>query len=83
MEKNLDYYLNLDWTLVHGTDLDFNGDEYSYIEIEEFPEFAFCAKTKELALANYKRQLKLLLTVKLEEGDRIYEPGEIRDDEDF
>lgn len=83
MEKNLDYYLNLDWTLIHGTDLDYNGDEYSYIEIEEFPEFAFCAKTKELALANYKRQLKLLLTIKLDEGDRIYEPGEIRDDEDF
>ena len=79
MEKDINYYLNLDWTLSHGTDLDFNGDEYSYIEIKELPEFTYCAKNKEIALANYKRQLKLLLMVKIEEGDRIYEPGEDMD----
>jgi hypothetical protein len=83
MKKNIDYYLNLDWTLIHGTDLDFNGDEYSYIEIEELPEFAFCAPTKELALAHYKRQLKLFITVRIEDGERIYEPGEIREEDDF
>ena len=32
MEKDLDYYLNLDWTLVEGQDLDFNGNVYHYIE---------------------------------------------------
>ena len=32
-DKNLDYYLNLDWTLIEGTDLDFNGEPYFYIEV--------------------------------------------------
>lgn len=76
MTKDLDYYLNLDWTLIQGTDLDFNGNEYHYIEIKEIPSFAFCAKTKEIALANYKKQLKLTLQVMLEYGDKIIEPGE-------
>jgi len=83
MEKDLDYYLNLDWTLIHGTDLDFNGEEYNYIEIEELPEFAFCAKTKEIALANYKKQLRLFLMIRVEDGDKIYEPGEVREEDDF
>ena len=26
--KDLDYYMNLDWTLIEGTDLDFNGNPY-------------------------------------------------------
>jgi predicted RNase H-like HicB family nuclease len=82
MEKNLDYYLGLDWTLIHGTDLDFESNEYHYIEIEELPEFAYCAKTQEQALANYKRQLKLFLMVRLEDKERIYEPGEVREDLD-
>ena len=78
--KDLEYYLNLDWTLIHGTDLDFNGNPYHYIEIKEIPSFAYCAKTKELALANYKNQLKLMLMVMLESDDHIREPGE--EDED-
>lgn len=48
--KDLDYYMNLDWTLIEGTDLDFNGNPYHYIEIKEIPSFAFCAKTREKAL---------------------------------
>ena len=36
MEKDLDYYLNLNWTLIEGTDLDFNGNPYNYIEIKEY-----------------------------------------------
>ena len=32
--KDLDYYLNLPWTLIEGTDLDFNGNPYHYIEID-------------------------------------------------
>ena len=36
--KDLDYYLNLDWTLIEGTDLDFNGNPYHYIEIK--PDFS-------------------------------------------
>lgn len=78
MEKDLNYYLNTDWTLIHGTDIDFNGNKYSYIEIEELPEFAYCAVTKEVALANYKRQLKLFLMIRLQDGEKIYEPGEER-----
>jgi len=80
-KKDLDYYLNLDWTLVEGEDLDFNGNPYHYIEIKEIPSFAFCAKTIEKARANYKNQLKLSLMLMLEDGDEITEPGE--DDEDI
>ena len=50
--KDLDYYMNLDWTLIEGTDKDFNGNPYHYIEIKEIPSFAFCAKTREKALEN-------------------------------
>ena len=76
MNKDLDYYLNLDWTLIEGEDLDFNGNPYHYIEIKEIPSFVFCAKTREKALENYKKQLRLSLMIMLEDGDRIYEPGE-------
>lgn len=74
--KDLDYYMNLDWTLIEGTDLDFNGELYYYVEIKEFPNFVFCAKTREKALSGYKHQLMLTLMIMLEDGDRIYEPGE-------
>lgn len=80
MNKDLDYYLNLNWTLIEGTDLDFNGNPYHYIEIKEIPCFAFCAKTIEKARENYKHQLKLQLMLMLEDGDDIPEPGE--DDEE-
>lgn len=76
MEKNLDYYLNLDWTLIEGEDLDFEGKPYHYIEIKEIPSFVFCAKSIEKARENYKRQLKLTLMVMLESGEHIIEPGE-------
>ncbi len=76
-EKDLDYYLNLDWTLIEGTDTDFNGDLYHYIEIQEFPSFVFCAKTREKALEGYKRQLRLTLMIMLEDGERIPEVGEV------
>ena len=85
MNKDLEYYMNLNWTLIEGTDLDFNGNPYHYIEIKEIPSFAFCAKTREQALANYKRQLRLSLTLMLEDGDEIIEPDDFddEDDEDF
>jgi len=83
MNKDLDYYLNLDWTLIEGTDLDFNGNPYHYIEIKEIPSFAFCAKTIEKARENYKHQLKLQLMLMLEDGDKIPEPGEDEDDIDW
>ena len=84
MHKDLDYYLNLDWTLKEGTDLDFNGNPYHYVEIEEIPSFAFCAKTQESARENYKKQLKLVLMVMLECGDKIPEPGlDDKDDTDW
>ena len=75
-DKDINYYLNLNWTLVEGTDLDFNGEPYHYIEIKEFPSFVFCAKTREKAHEGYKRQLKLTLMIMLEDGDKIPEPGE-------
>ena len=80
MDKDIEYYINLDWTLVEGTDLDFNGNPYHYIEIKEFPSFAYCAKTREIALANYKKQLRLLIKVMLEFDDPIPNPGEFEDD---
>ena len=84
MNKDLDYYLNLDWTLIEGVDLDFNGNPYHYVEIKEIPSFAFCAKTREKALENYKTQLKWTLMIMLEDGDYIKEPGEeIEDDTDW
>lgn len=81
MEKDLDYYINLDWTLIEGEDLDFNGNPYHYIEIKEIPSFVFCAKTIEIARENYKKQLKLSLMLMLEDGKDIKEPGE--DDEEI
>ena len=80
-KKDLDYYMNLNWTLIEGTDLDFNGNPYHYIEIKEIPSFAFCAKTREKALENYKKQLRLSLMLMLEDGDRIVEPGEETEDD--
>lgn len=81
--KDLDYYLNLNWTLIEGEDLDFDGNPYHYIEIKEIPSFVFCAKTIEKARENYKRQLKLTLMVMLENGDHIIEPGENEDEPDW
>lgn len=83
MEKDLDYYLNLDWTIIEGDDLDFEGHLYHYIEIKEIPSFAFCAKTIEKARENYKTQLKWSLTLMIEDGDEILEPGEDEDDIDW
>lgn len=83
MKKDLDYYLNLDWTLIEGEDLDFEGNPYHYIEIKEIPSFAFCAKTIEKARENYKKQLKLSLILMLEDGEEIIEPGEDEDEEDW
>lgn len=80
MTKDIEYYLNLDWTLIEGEDLDFNQNIYHYIEIKEIPSFAFCAKTIEGARANYKTQLKWTLTVMIEDGEKILEPGEEDDD---
>ncbi len=83
MTKDLNYYLNLDWTLIEGEDLDFNGNPYHYIEIKEIPSFAFCAKTIKQARANYKKQLKLSLMLMLEDGDEIKEPGDEDDEVDW
>jgi len=79
-DKDLDYYLNLNWTLIEGEDLDFNGNPYHYVEIKEIPSFVFCAKTREKAIENYKKQLKLTLMIMLEDDEKIKEPGD--DDED-
>ena len=82
MNKDLEYYMNLNWTLIEGTDLDFNGEPYHYIEIREIPSFVFCAKTREQALNNYKRQLRLSLTLMLQDGDEIIEPDDYDEEED-
>ena len=75
MQKDLEYYLNLNWTLIEGEDLDFAGKPYKYIMIKEIPSFCFCAKTIEKARENYKKQLKLTLMVMLESGEEIIEPN--------
>lgn len=83
MEKDLDYYLKLNWTLIEGEDLDFEGAPYHYIMIEEIPSFCFCAKTIEKARENYKKQLRLSLMVMLESGEPIQEPGDAEDELDW
>jgi len=83
IKKDLDYYLNLNWTLIEGTDLDFEGNPYHYIDIKEIPSFTFCAKTIEKARTHYKEQLKLTLMVMLESGDKIIEPDEYEDEQDW
>lgn len=83
MNKDVEYYLNLDWTLIEGEDLDFNGNLYHYIEIKEIPSFTFCAKTIERARENYRRQLRLALMLMIEDGDKIREPGEEEEEEDW
>ena len=45
IEKDLDYYLNLNWTLIEGQDLDFDGNPYYYIEIKEIPSFTLDRKS--------------------------------------
>lgn len=82
-EKDLEYYLNLDWTLIEGEDLDFEGNPYHYIEIQEIPSFVFCAKTIEKARGKYKEQLKWTLRIMLESGEHIVEPGEEDDEPDW
>lgn len=83
MIKDLDYYLNLNWTLIEGQDLDFDGNPYWYVEIREIPSFLFCAKTQEKARENYKHQLKLTLMVMLENGDEIVEPDDFEEEPDW
>ncbi len=83
MKKDVNYYLNLDWTLIEGEDLDFNGNPYHYIEIKEIPSFVFCAKTIGKARENYKKQLKLSLMLMLEDGEHIREPGEDEEEVDW
>ena len=83
VNKDLEYYLNLNWTLIEGEDLDFDGNPYHYIEIQEIPSFVFCAKTIEKARENYKRQLRLTLMVMLESGEPIIEPGDLEEEPDW
>ncbi len=75
-DKDIDYYLNQEWTLIEGTDLDFNGQPYFYLEIKEFPNFVFCAKSREKLYEGYKHQLKLTIMIMLEDGDKMPVPGE-------
>ena len=77
MDKDIDYYLNLNWTLIEGQDTDFDGNPYYFVEIEEIPSFTFTAKTQEKARENYKHQLKMTLQVMLEFGDKIKEPQKV------
>lgn len=74
--QDIDFYLNQEWTIIEGTDLDFNGQPYFYLEIKEFPSFVFCAKTREKLYEGYKHQLKLTIMIMLEDGDKMPVPGE-------
>lgn len=81
--KDLEYYLNLDWTLIEGQDLDFDGNPYYFVEIKEIPSFTFCAKTLARARENYKKQLRLSLMVMMENNEKIPEPGNDNDEPDW
>ncbi len=80
-EKELEQYINRNWTTVFGTDIGFTGNLYHYVEIKEFPNFVYCAPTKEIVESNYKDQLRLSIKVMLEFGDKLPEPGEYEHDE--
>ena len=79
-EQELENYINQNWSLVFGEDIGFTGNSYHYIEIKEFPNFVYCAPTKEIALANYKNQLRLTVKVMLEFGDKLPSIGEYVED---
>ncbi|MCR4880563.1 MAG: hypothetical protein K6A44_01240 [bacterium] len=79
-DELLDKYVDLDWTMEFGEDLDFEGKPYHYLRLKEFEEFCYCGKTKEICLQNYKKQLRLLIRVMLEFDDHIPEPGEFEED---
>ncbi|MBQ2871473.1 hypothetical protein IJE86_07220 [bacterium] len=80
-DNELENYINQNWTLVFGEDIGYTGNHYEYIEIKEFPNFVYCAPTKEIALANYKNQLKLTVKVMLEFGDKLPNPGEFPEED--
>ena len=82
-DKNLDYYLGLNWTLIEGQDLDFDGNPYYFIEIKEIPSFLFFSNTPERTRERYKHQLKWTLQVMLERGENIIEPGQSDDEFDW
>ena len=79
-DELLDKYVNLDWTMEFGEDLDFEGKPYHYLKLKEFEEFCYCGKSKEICLQNYKKQLRLLIRVMLEFDDNIPNPGEFEED---
>ncbi len=79
-EQELENYVNQSWTIVFGEDIGYTGKQYSYIEIKEFPNFVYCAPTRDIALANYKTQLKLTVKVMLEFGDKLPQIGDIPED---
>ena len=79
-DELIDKYVDLDWTMEFGEDLDFEGKPYHYLKLKEFEEFCYCGKTKEICLQNYKKQLRLLIRVMLEFDDKIPAPGEFEED---
>ncbi len=79
-DELIDKYVDLDWTMEFGEDLDFEGKPYVYLKLKEFEEFCYCGKSKEICLQNYKKQLRLLLRVMLEFDDKIPSPGEFEED---
>lgn len=79
-ENELENYINQNWTLEFGEDIGFTGKKYHYIQIREFPSFVYCAPTKEIALQNYKTQLRLAIKVMLEFGDKLPQVGEYPED---
>lgn len=81
--KDINYYLNLNWTIIEGEDFDFEGKLYHYIEIKEIPSFLFCAKTIEKAREAYKEQLKWTLKVMMESGETIVEPDDFEAEPDW
>jgi len=80
-EQELENYINQEWTLIFGEDIGFTGNRYHYIEIKEFPNFVYCAPTKEIALANYKKQLKLTVKVMLEFEEKLPSVGDFPKDD--
>ena len=62
VNKDLDYYMNLDWTLIEGTDLDFNGNPLSlYRNQKKFQVLLFVLRPEKKHLRITKNSFVFLL----------------------
>lgn len=75
MEKTLDYYLALPYTI----ELQYDPEDAWFVRVKELPGCMSQGDTPEEAVAMIKEAMELWLEVALEDGDPIPEPRELDD----